>query len=1021
MKQFLILSDLHFREKWDEEIGPVFDSLLKDIKIELNPQNDNYLIFCGDLVQSGNESSLFEILDRSFSETLISLGISRERRFVVPGNHDIQRKVIEDNFLIHRGCLSLIKEQKQFNDNFSSQLEKTFSAKFENFNNFLSVFTSNIPQDLSGDGFEIDDQVSLYCLNSAIASFGGIVDPSTNKPISDERSLMVETRKINKWLLSNKNKFKILVMHHPLEWLCEWAKNEIEQLIQVNFDLVISGHIHQPNSINVSSLSGTSAFLSCPPLFTRKHESLGYSILSITDDNEHPSIKFKQWIAPKHYVLGTAFSKNDTGIIELRTQSASQIDTTRKTERKNKGASIYLLKKRFLEAATCFSSYSGYWVERDFSRNSESSSSNEDDILVGVDELIKSDENTLIVAPVNFGITCVGHRIALRYKEIRDKNFLHLRGDFQPHESAVTSAIENGCLAIGCEISDLDGIILDNVEFDKNTRRKINTLRVINAKWTIIALHTLDGSARFDNIGMPQVFEGYHTWHLWSLTRERVRELVSLGYSSNHVLDEETLFQKVISDLDALNLHRTPLNCLTLVKTNENQVEETPVNRTELIKRVFSLYFNQFNNVPRYNTRPDLLDCEYGIGFFVEILIRRDRFPFSKDEFITKISAFAKRQKIPIEVDVLFEFLASEKIVVKRHDVFEFRFAHWLYFFAAHRMYQSEEFCDYMLSDRRYARFPEIMEFYSGMDRRRENAVTTTIADLRQMNASVLSRTGLSESFNPYSSAKWLPTGKVVEAIGNEICEEVEKSNLPQNIKDAIADQSYDRKRAYNQEVQAFVKSSTFPELFNAVRGAARTLRNSDYVDPDLRAELLSEVVLGWRRVTQVLALIAPVLGQKGHANYEGMGFYVKDLHSVAEQDRLSAIVSAIPSNIVNWFQEDIFSKKLGLLVLEFLEQDNDVLSKMLLRRIAILHAPDGWYSNLEKFMIREQKNSFYLHDTFSALRHQQKVGALSNIKQYKQLSAIALAKHWSGQKKLSSSYIKQALKQLENDKTRGD
>jgi hypothetical protein len=76
-----------------------------------------------------------------------------------------------------------------------------------------------------------------------------------------------------------------------------------------------------------------------------------------------------------------------------------------------------------------------------------------------------------------------------------------------------------------------------------------------------------------------------------------------------------------------LNLHRTPLNCLTLLKVSEIDFDESPVNRSEMIKRVLFLLFN-IDDVPTYKTRPDLKDCEYVLGYFCEHLIRDGAYSF---------------------------------------------------------------------------------------------------------------------------------------------------------------------------------------------------------------------------------------------------------------------------------------------------------------------------------------------------------------------------------------------------------
>ena len=51
-----------------------------------------------------------------------------------------------------------------------------------------------------------------------------------NEEISDYGHLMVDTRPLHMWLGENKSSFRVLVMHHPVDWLVEWAQVELEAL-----------------------------------------------------------------------------------------------------------------------------------------------------------------------------------------------------------------------------------------------------------------------------------------------------------------------------------------------------------------------------------------------------------------------------------------------------------------------------------------------------------------------------------------------------------------------------------------------------------------------------------------------------------------------------------------------------------------------------------------------------------------------------------------------------------------------
>ena len=144
------------------------------------------------------------------------------------------------------------------------------------------------------------------------------------------------------------------------------------------------------------------------------------------------------------------------------------------------------------------------------------------------------------------------------------------------------------------------------------------------------------------------------------------------------------------------------------------------------------------------------------------------------------------------------------------------------------------------------------------------------------------------------------------------------ESALPAAVKDAATDRHYDRARPYYQELARFIDKSSLRQLMQAIRGAARVLRNSDHVTPEAKTALLDEVLSSWIRVCQVLVILSPVLAVQRKATFEDIGFFLADWdEKEGPQDRWITIMTSILDNVVSWFQDDIFSKKMGATLLQ--------------------------------------------------------------------------------------------------------
>src|SRR5690606_22904423 len=99
---------------------------------------------------------------------------------------------------------------------------------------------------LTGSGYTLPDGTGIYCLNSAMLSLAGQPD-SFGAATDDKGILAIETRGLNTWLQNSEHARRVLVVHHPSDWLMDWANTEMRRLVQNNFDVCVHGHVHEQN------------------------------------------------------------------------------------------------------------------------------------------------------------------------------------------------------------------------------------------------------------------------------------------------------------------------------------------------------------------------------------------------------------------------------------------------------------------------------------------------------------------------------------------------------------------------------------------------------------------------------------------------------------------------------------------------------------------------------------------------------------------------------------------------------
>lgn len=1018
---FLHLSDLHYRPAWAEEMGLVCRKFTEDLALQIKRFENPFVIFSGDLVLAGADPKLYTAFHSAIADELDKIGLRAERRISVPGNHDISRDALKPLLVMQKGALAESTEERLFNDQLPEFSKAIFGPKFSNYVEYernFAQYTCCSPS-LGGAGWELSSEVGVYCLNTALCSFGGLEDAS-GKPISDQNRLMVDTRSLHAWLANSKFKTRILVMHHPLDWLAEWSKIELEKIIAESFQLVFSGHVHQSSATFSCRGLGRSVHFIAPQLFSRKVDPLGYAFVTLETSDGTASVDYRQWSQSHVFVNGSGLAGTDSGGLVFAPSRSAYVPVEILPPITKTRDTLEILQAEFDEARTCYSSKKQIWVDRDLAKIPETASNRDSAILLNQDKLIENMCSRVIRAPKQFGLTCLGRYLALACFRKNSKGEVIAMVDaleMPHHRQGVIQHIENRCEELRVNRNALRGIILDNWHNDKHGSRIVRELEAEFPGLPIFLLVGIDDCAAIGDTIEAEEVKCFETVYLWALTRTRVRELVIAYIDGLDSLDDNVVAKRVTADIDALNIHRTPMNCLLILKWVEEAFDESPVNRTEMIGRVLYLLFYQFDKIPRYASRPDLKDCEYALGFFCEGLIRTGKSTFTKNEFFAKIQEYCKAQIFDLDVEVLFAFLESENILIRKGYDFGFRFNYWLHYFAAHRMLHDADFAEFILSDGRYAAYPEIIEFYAGIDRRRTDAIVRLTDDLKRMNEEFLKRTGIPADFNPFRGAKWEPREDELVRLKEEVTKSMEESALPAVVKDGIADQSYDRARPYNQALAQFIKDSSLRQLIQAMRGAARALRNSDHVSPTAKTALLEEVMSCWMRVCQILAIISPVLASERSAVFEDICFIlVKEYDQESFSVRFQEIMTAIVDNVVAWFQEDLFSKKMGALLGRHVRTHENELGELLVLLVMIKQRPPRWEQEVERFIVREKKNTYYLHKVFTALRCEHRIGFSTERtrQELRRLAAMSLAKHETGAKHPNISLVKKAAKVLD-------
>lgn len=1008
----IFISDIHITDGQAENEGLISNAFIKDATKQLTdtPHDDVYVLIGGDLVQAADNAESYNCFEKLIVKPIVSLGIPASHILCVPGNHDVQRNWINKHKATYAPMVS-----KGFNENtFNNLVEddeqnSVLTDKFSHYTDFTKSILDIPPYNPVGYSIEIGEDWSLYCLNSSLTSFAGIEDKEYLSLKDDKGKLNAYTRGLYDWAEHNQ-KNKILMMHHPFDSFQEDVATELKKIVKTRIDLVLTGHTHEQDILCNNRKGDSFVWCMAPQLYTDKSDRLGYCIICI-DDKDINRVIYREWYPKRNaFRAGLDFTEEEDGIVKIPTKDSFIIDKT-----------SVLLEDAYKDTMAIYNGQPIKWVDRFFSytRFDRTYKFNHKNLL-SEDDIFKSKTNIKIIAPSEYGLTALAWHFIYKKLWCEKKEFgLYLDADFIK-KSNLQNLSDTQLKKFDKKMSDVKRIVIDNWGMnDKKARAVITSLSQIFPDVPILILcpqlenrfveseYTTSNEFYFEVLFMAPIQMG------------QIRSLVELYNSQKHMeQDTDVVLKRLNDDIQDFNMHRSPLNCITLLEVFSYSFDDNPVNRTAVIGRILHIIFEN-EKVPTYKSQPDVKDCEFALGYFCEQMIRNKQYYFSNKDFVGGINAFCKKQITTLDVNYLFDVLLHNNILCQYEaDLFGFRFAYWVYYFAAMRMTKSEDFTKFILSDQNYINFPEIIEFYTGYDRNRNDAADIVTKDITDVTLKVHDDVGLSNDFNPFAHLKLQLSDDQVEKALGQLDANLQRSKLPTDIKDAMTDMSYNPSRPYYQSVNKVFESYSINYLQEMIAIASKALRNSDYIEPEKKVALIKAITSSWLNIVKVITLMAPALSKEGRADYRGFSLALAEGFENFKDDpkaTLIKIISSIPENLMRWYKDNIYSTKLSQLFYDTISKETNPVIRHLLICMVIYEQPDGWFEVVKNYLNMVGYNSFYFGNTMSSMDFIYRVGVMSetNINRTRSLLMLGYTKLYSKDHKMHPELVKRVVMEL--------
>ena len=248
---WLHVSDFHLSDKGPYNQEVILNALVSSVRRLRGEGHKPDLIFAtGDIAQYGKANE-YAYATKFFNDLLDAAGLEKNRLFIVPGNHDVDRKM-------GKGLARTLESNEDADEYFDPEtptphLTQKLKAFTEWYNDYFKGIRT-FPTDTTCSQVEVitirNTFIAVLPLNSTLFCMD---DHDYNKLVIGRRCLAIAERQLQPLVEAD---LKIALLHHPLEWLSSIERANIRATLGAKIDIILHGHYHETVTEGIVSASG---------------------------------------------------------------------------------------------------------------------------------------------------------------------------------------------------------------------------------------------------------------------------------------------------------------------------------------------------------------------------------------------------------------------------------------------------------------------------------------------------------------------------------------------------------------------------------------------------------------------------------------------------------------------------------------------------------------------------------------------------------------------------------------------
>ena len=248
---WLHISDLHYGDSeqqcWDENI--VLKALLRDVaeRIQRDGLQPDFIVVTGDIAFSGREAE-YKLASQFFDSLLETTGLGKDRLFLIPGNHDVDRSRLD-----FMAVAIAANVQDRDSANMALAQDRSLRTIFDRFHGYATFVNTYL-----GDCLPFDHNNYYYVrtldLSGQRIAVLGLNSAWLAASDEDRHRLALGERQVRAALEQARGTdLSLALMHHPFDWLGDFDRRVAEPLLCDACDFILHGHMHEPGLLQAST------------------------------------------------------------------------------------------------------------------------------------------------------------------------------------------------------------------------------------------------------------------------------------------------------------------------------------------------------------------------------------------------------------------------------------------------------------------------------------------------------------------------------------------------------------------------------------------------------------------------------------------------------------------------------------------------------------------------------------------------------------------------------------------------